>query len=572
MENFTLTTLDIGIMIAYAILIIIYGLSKAKRGNSEEYFLAGRNMIWPIVGISLFAANISSTTLIGLAGDAYSGSIAVYNYEWMAAVVLVIFGIFFMPFYLKSGVYTMPEFLERRFDVRSRYYFSFITVVGNVIIDTAAGLYAGNLILKILFPEIDSIILIICLALLAAAYTIPGGLSSVVHTEVIQAVLLIIGSILLTYFSFAHPDVGGWSGLMEGLENQFQAGKLPNPPDEVLSLVRPIDDEGMPWTGLLFGVPLLGFYFWANNQFMVQRVLSAKDLNHGRWGALFAGLLKLPVLFIMVFPGLAAVILFADLDISSLNYQIADGSTCTRLADCPNMSYPVLIFQLLPQGVLGLVVAGILAALSSSISATLNSASTLITMDFVNKFRPNMTSKQLVRTGQIATVILVILAAAWAPQIEKFRSLFQYLQLILTFIAPPIVAAFITGLFYKRANGQGAFAGLMAGFVIGAILMTARVLADSYGPESIPAIFTYFNSIHFLHLAPILLIICLLVIIGVSHATAAPDPEKVASLTWTRKFYQEETEELRGLPWFKNFRVLSVILLILTAIIVVMFW
>jgi len=570
MDNFSLNYLDIGIMIAYAVIIIGYGLSKAKRKSSEEYFLAGRDMIWPIVGISLFAANISSTTLIGLAGDAYSGSISVYNYEWMAAVVLIIFGIFFMPFYLRSRVYTMPEFLERRFDARARYYFSFMTIVGNVIIDTAAGLYAGNLILKILFPGVDSVVLIIILALLAAAYTIPGGLSSVVHTEVIQAILLIFGSIILTYFCFT--QVGGWGGMMSGLQEMYEAGKAPAPPGEMMSLVRPLDDEAMPWTGLLFGVPLLGFYFWANNQFMVQRVLSAKDLNHGRWGALFAGLLKLPVIFIMVIPGLIAIILFNDLDISSLNYEIGDGVICENLSECPNMSYPVLLFQLLPNGILGLVIAGLLAAMSSSISATLNSASTLITMDFVNKINPSLTSKQLVRVGQIATIILVILAAAWAPQIEKFRSLFQYLQLILTFISPPIVAAFILGLFWKRANRHGAFSALMVGFVIGAFLMTGRVVADRYAPEEVPAIFAFFNGIHFLHLAPMLLVVCMMVLFIVSLATAPPDPRKVESMTWTRKFFDDETREMAGLPWYKNFRILSVILLTLTAIIVAYFW
>jgi len=570
MENFSLNHLDIGIMIAYAIVIIGYGLSKAKRKSSEEYFLAGRNMIWPIVGISLFGANISSTTLIGLAGDAYSGSISVYNYEWMAVVVLIVFGMFFMPFYLKSRVYTMPEFLERRFDTRARYYFSFMTIIGNIIIDTAAGLYAGNLILKILFPQVDSVILIIILAFLAAAYTIPGGLSSVVHTEVIQAVLLIMGSIILTYYCF--EQVGGWGGMMSGLQEMYEIGKAPAPPEEMMSLVRPLDDEAMPWTGLLFGVPLLGFYFWANNQFMVQRVLSAKDLNHGRWGALFAGFLKLPVLFIMVIPGLIAIILFSDLDISQLNYETDEGIICGRLSECPNMSYPVLLFQLLPNGILGLVIAGLLAAMSSSISATLNSASTLITMDFVNKINPRLSSKQLVRVGQIATVILVILAAAWAPQIEKFRSLFQYLQLILTFISPPIVAAFIAGLFWKRANRHGAFVALMVGFVIGAVLMTARVMADEYPPEEIPALFTFLNSIHFLHVAPMLMVFCLSIIVVVSLATPPPDPHKVEALTWTRAFFDEETREMQVLPWYKNFRTLSVILLILTTIIVIWYW
>ncbi|MCB0620198.1 MAG: sodium transporter, partial [Saprospiraceae bacterium] len=287
MEGFSLSTIDILIMVAYAVLIIAYGLYHAKRDSSEEYFLAGRNMVWPIVGISLFAANISSSTLVGLAGDAFQTNTHVYNYEWAAAVVLIFFAIFFLPFYLRSKVYTMPEFLERRYDVRSRYYFSFITIIGNVLIDTAAGLYVGNIVLKIIFPELDTWVIIVILAFAAAAYTIPGGLNSVIQTEVIQAVLLIIGSIILTYFCFA--EVGGWSGMIAGLNEKYAEGAIGLNAEETLSLVRPRGDEFMPWTGLLVGVPILGFYFWANNQFMVQRILGAKDLNHGRWGALFAG-------------------------------------------------------------------------------------------------------------------------------------------------------------------------------------------------------------------------------------------------------------------------------------------
>ena len=453
MESIGLHTIDYLIIIVYLVGIVWYGIRKGKQQSSEDYFLAGRDMTWPIVGISLFAANIGSNTLIGLTSDAFQTNVAVYNYEWMAAVVLVIFAIFFLPFYLKSKVYTMPEFLERRYDSRSRFLFSGITIFGNVVIDTASGLYAGNLILKIIFPEVDSWIIISVLAFAAAAYTIPGGLSSVVHTEVIQAVLLIFGSCLVTYFAFA--QVGGWEGMIAGLNEMRAAGDISKTPDEIMSLVRPATDERMPWTGLILGVPLLGFYFWTNNQFMVQRVLSAKDLNHGRWGALFAGLLKLPVLFFMVIPGVVAIVLFSDLDISSLNYYYyneGESVLCTNLSECPNMTYPMLIYSLLPTGILGLVIAGLLAAMSSSISATLNSASTLITMDFTQKLRPGMSSKALVRAGQIATVVLVILAAAWAPMIESFASLWEYLQLVLAYISPPIVAAFIIGLFYPRAK------------------------------------------------------------------------------------------------------------------------
>jgi SSS family solute:Na+ symporter len=558
-EQVTLNVIDGIIIICYLVGIIGYGISKGKQQSSEDYFLAGRNLTWPIVGISLFAANIGSSTLIGLTADAFKTNIAVYNYEWMAAVVLVIFAIFFMPFYLNSKVYTMPEFLERRYDGRARYFFSIITIVGNVIIDTAAGLYAGNLILKIIFPELDSAIIITLLAIAAAAYTIPGGLSAVVHTEVIQAIILVIGSIALTYFCF--DQVGGWSGMIAGLDAMNQGGQLNKSSDEVFSLVGPINDPYMPWTGLVFGVPLLGFYFWANNQFMVQRVLSAKDLNHGRWGALFAGLLKLPVIFIMIVPGVIAIVLFSDTDISGLNYLIPSSTgmvVCSQLSDCPNMTYPVLIYNLLPVGVLGLVIAGLLAAMSSSISATLNSASTLITMDFILKLKPNLSSKNLVTSGQIATVILVMLAAAWAPQIEKFSSLWEYLQLVLGFIAPPIVSVFLLGLFWKRGNANGAFASLLGGLILSMILILSKV------NHWFPVI----NDIHFLHTAPLLLLACLVIHICFSLLSAPPSQEKIEKMTWTKAIFDSETQELNTLVWYKNYRNLAILLLLLTALIV----
>jgi SSS family solute:Na+ symporter len=564
--SFDLAGLDLAIMVAYFVLIIAYGLYHAKRKNSEEYFLAGRSMLWPIVGISLFAANISSSTLVGLAGDAFLTNTHVYNYEWFAVVILIFFSIFFLPFYLKSRVYTMPEFLERRYDSRSRYYFSFITIIGNVILDTAAGLYVGNIILKLIFPELSTSIIIIILAFAAAAYTIPGGLNSVIQTEVVQAVLLIFGSMLLTYFAF--QQVGGWNAMLEGLDDMAAQGTLANPDlksaDDVLSLIRPPGDEFMPWTGLLFGLPILGFYFWANNQFMVQRVLGAKDLNHGRWGALFAGLLKLPVILIMVIPGTLAIILYSELDLSALNYLIDDpaGSgakvPCGNLRDCPNMTYPVLLSQLLPTGVLGLVLAGLLAAMMSSVSATFNSASTLVTMDFVKKLRPNLSSQQLVRVGQIATLVLVLLASAWAPQIEKFGSLFKYLQLVLSYICPPVVAVFILGMFWKRANAVGAITSLLIGFVIALFML----VSSGFG------LFPALNEIHFLHMTAYLTLICALIHVLVSLATAPPPAEKIKDYTYSREIFTSETAELKLMPWYKNYRYQAVALLIITALIV----
>ena len=585
-------------MAVYAIFIIGYGLYSAKAKSSEEYFLAGRDMTWPIVGISLFAANISSSTLVGLAGDAYKTNTQVFNYEWLASIVLVFFAIFFLPFYLNSKVYTMPEFLERRYDVRSRYYFSFITIVGNVLIDTAAGLYVGTVILKLLFPNLETWHIVTILAVAAAAYTVPGGLNSVIQTEVIQAILLIIGSCMITYYAF--DGVGGWDAMIAGLNELGANGQLPNindvdpdliasqyPPntavasipiserpylgeyytpttaDEVLSLVRPANDRFMPWTGLVFGAPILGFYFWANNQFMVQRVLGAKDINHGRWGALFAGLLKLPVLFIMVLPGTLAILLFQDYDIATLNYELPDKTICENLIDCPNATYPLLLFELLPTGVLGLVLAGLLAAMMSSVSATFNSASTLITMDFIQKLYPDMKSKQLVRSGQVSTLVLVVLACLWAPQIEKSSSLWEYLQVVLSFIAPPVAATFIVGLFWKRANGTGSFVSLLFGFAYAIVWLLSSEVFD---------VDNLFTTMHFLHRTALLFGLCTIIHVVVSLATPPPAAEKTTAYTWSRDLIEAETQELADLPWYQNYRYQSVLLLILTFILVGYFW
>ncbi|MAQ75361.1 MAG: sodium transporter [Aquimarina sp.] len=569
-----LSYIDISVIVLYLVGIIVYGISKSKRSSSEDYFLGGRTMTWPIVGIALFSANISSSTLVGLASDAYQTNINVYNYEWYAVVVLIFFSIFFLPFYLKSGVYTMPEFLQRRYDNRSRYYFSFITVIGNILVDTAAGLYVGKIVLTLLFPSLDSTLILIILAVAAAAYTIPGGLNSVIQTEVIQAILLILGSCLLTYFAFDQLG-GGWSTMMSKLDAMLSAGEvdfgnraaegkfIPQNSDEVFSLVRPDNDEFMPWWGLLSGVPLLGFYFWANNQFMVQRVLGAKNLNHGRWGALFAGLLKLPVIFIMVVPGVLALLLFSNLDISTLNYTLTNGEVCRDLSNCPNLTYPVLLFQLLPVGVLGLVVAGLMAAMMSSVSATFNSASTLVTMDFVRQMRPDLTSKQLVRVGQITTVILVVLAIAWVPFIEKVSdSLWTYLQLVIAYTCPPAVSTFILGLFWRRANGTGSIVSLLTGFSLAVFMILSQVF------EWIPEI----NELHFLAKASWLFVVCVVVHVTVSLMTAPQSAVQIEEYTYKSKMFKDETEELKALPWYKNYRILSLILLVITAILVGAFW
>ncbi len=527
MPNFSLHPIDLGIIGLYIIFVVWIGIRLGqKHDTAEDYFLAGRSMIWPFIGVSLFASNISSTTLIGLAGDAYSTGISVFNYEWFAVIILIFFVIFFLPFLLRSQVYTMPEFLEKRFDSRARNYFSVLTLFLNIVVDTAGSLYAGGLMLKLIFPSIPIWETIAALAIVAGIYTISGGLAAVIYTDAIQAVLLMIGSVVITVVAFT--KIGSWHAITAQV------------PHDMRSLIRPLGDPGVPWLGLFTGLPLLGFYFWCTNQFMVQRVLSAKNLWHGRIGSLFAGLLKLPVLFFMVLPGTMAIILYPNLARADL-------------------VYPTLLFDLLPAGLLGLVLSGFIAALMSQIDSTLNSASTLVTMDFIRKFRPSLTSHQLMLFGRWVTFGFMILAALWAPQIESFGSLFKYLQKVLSYTVPPVVSMFLVGIFWRRANAHGAFLSLVIGVILGGIFFYVNEIAG-------------FTSVHFLYIAPILFVICVAILIVGSLMTEPPDAAQVEELTWSKAFFREETKELTGIIWYKNYRILSVILMTMTIVLVVIFW
>ncbi len=524
--KFNLSVIDVVILLLYLVFIMWQGFRYVKKNdNAEQYFLAGRSLVWPLVGLSLFASNISSSSLVGLAGSGYETGISVYSYEWMAAVVLILFAVFFLPFYIKSKIYTMPEFLERRYDAKARYYFSALTIIGNIGIDTAATLFAGALVIQIIFPQIELWESILALSILSGLYTIAGGLKAVVMTDAFQAVILIIGSIIITILAFI--KVGSWDAVMNV-----------TPPDH-FNIIQPAGDKFLPWPGLFSGVFLLGFYFWTTNQFIVQRALGAKNIKHGQWGALFAGLLKLTVLFIMVFPGIFARALYPDIEKA-------------------NLVYPTLLFDLLPPGLLGLVLAGLLAAMMSSIDSALNSASTLVTMDFVNKFKPDISSEGLMWVGRIVTFVFMVLSAIWAPQINKFPTLWVYLQNALSYIAPPIVSLYVVGLFWKRANHNGAIAAIIVG-IIGAVFF---FLNTNVG---------WIPEIHFLYIAGILFVLCSATIVVVSLLTAPPPAEKTQNYTWSKDLFRLETKALRGMPLYKNYRVQAVVLMILLLIVLLIY-
>ena len=525
MQNITINTIDIFIVILYMAFIVWWGLRNGKSKDSQSYFLAGREMPWWIVGLSLFAASISSTTLIGQSGDAYHTGLAVFNYNLAGGVlVMVFFAIVLLPLYIRSGIFTIPEFLEKRFDSRSRYYFSAICVVGNIFLDAAGALYAAALIIKLVYPEADLHLIIIIFALLCASYTIPGGLSSAINAEIIQAVILIIGSTILAVACYQR---GG-----EYFMQLFNNG------DELTRLIRPMNDTATPWLGLIVGMPITGLYFWANNQTLVQRVLSSKTVDEGRKGVLFAGLLTLCTLFIVAIPGVIARYLFPGLE-------------------KPDMVYPNMVLNLLPVGLLGILLAALLSALTSTLSAILNSTSTLITMDFYAKMNKKADSKKLVAVGKVVACVVIVIAAMWAPQIGRFGSLLKYYQEMISYLAPPIVATFLMGVFCKRVNANGAFIGLLGGLVIAIVTYS---LHDNIFP-----------NLHFLLMVPILFVASAVVTYLGSLFSPAPDEEKLSTTVFSYGTLKKEITEAYRQPAHTNYFNYAILLVLACIVVYVVF-
>lgn len=542
----TLSWIDIVSILAFLVFTIWYALKKSKNKNAAEYFLSGKSENWFVVGLSLFAASVSSSTLLGHSGEGFISGISVFNYNIGAVFVIVFVALFFLPFYIKTGIYTIPGYLERRFDRRSSVYFSFITIIGNVFLDAAAALYTGALILKVIFPEVDTMYVIWIMAGIAGFYTIIGGLSSAIYADIIHTIVLIVGSIFLAVFCL--NEIGGWDEFMR----RFDDGVW-------MSLIRPADDPTMPWIAIIVSLPILGFYFWGNNQVMVQRVLSAKSIDQGRKGVLFVAFIYLFTLFIFIMPGIIArgINLFGV----ELPAEIISGDTLRNTFGVnTNEVYPRLIMKLMPVGLMGLILAAMVSALTSALSATLNSVSTLFTMDFYRQMNPKAESKKLVRVGQITSFVVLVIAVLWAPLIGRFASLVSYYQEFISYLAPPIVSAFLLGLFWKRSNAHGAFAGLMVGLATAVVMMVFKFGFDIVVP------------IHFLMWAPILLIMSSIVNVIVSLSTAKPDETKVAENTWHKQLLTDDFKEQKNTPWYKNFYVLAILLVIAALVEYAIFW
>lgn len=516
----TLSLIDWIEVIGYASALVILAVVLARgRLRSVDYFLASRATRWPVVGLALIASNISATALVGLAGGAYLVGISVFDYEWTASVVLVFFAMFVVPPLLASRVFTVPEFLERRFDGRVRVYFTCVNLLLNVFVDSAGVLYSGSLLCQLIFPSWHLWSIVLGIGACAGLYATLGGLRAVIYTEAVQALMMFTGAIFIATTAFARA--GGWHTVMRTVDPAS------------LSLIRPIGDPGVPWPGLLFGIPVLGFYYWCTNQSMVQRVLAARDIPHARWGALLAGLLKLPILFLMVLPGTCALILYPQL-------QVAD------------QVYPRLMLGLLPAGILGIAVAGMMAASVVSLAALFNSAATQITMDVIKKLRPSMSDAQLVSTGRVCTAALLITAILWTPYLQHFPSLWQYLQSVLAYVVPPIVAVFALGLFWRRATAHAAAVTIKLGSLCGLTLFVVNVPL-------------HLTHMHFLYVAPILLALDLGLMVMVSFNSIG------STRTAIDAWQPPPDSHTARLPWWQDYRYQSAALLLLTAGVVIAF-
>ncbi len=531
----SLDTLDwISIALYFLVLIgIAIWVIRKKEANTEDYFLAGRNVGWFVVGASIFASNIGSEHVVGLAGTGASDKLPLLIYEIQAWVVLIL-GWVFLPFYARSGVFTMPEFLEKRFDARSRWVLSIFSIVAYVLTKISVTIYAGGVVVAALLG-IDFWTGAIATVLLTGIYTVLGGMRAVVYTETLQAMLLILGAAVLTYIGL--DKVGGWGSMQETLGPEY------------FNMWRPATDPDFPWPSLLITSTIVGIWYWCTDQYIVQRTLTARNIKEGRRGTIFGALLKLLPVFLFLIPGIIALTLKMR---GELHW------------DSPDEAFPVLMSNLLPSGLRGLVAAGLLAALMSSLASVFNSCSTLFTVDIYKKLHPNTPEKKLVRTGQIATVFVVIVGIIWIPIMANISGvLYEYLQSVQAYIAPPITAVFILGIFYKRINASGAFATLIMGIVVAFFRITLELIKGNLDPDG----FLYhLGAMNFLSFGAWFFLFCLIFLVVVSLLTKAPDKERIVNLTFGTITEEEKKNNKNSYNWVD----ISISILIIMIVIAVM--
>ncbi len=542
------TTIDWIIVAGY--FMIIFGIAwwviTKRKDTTTDYFLAGRELGWFIIGASIFASNIGSEHLVGLAGSGATDGVAMAHYE-LHAWCLLILGWVMVPFYMRSKVFTMPEFLERRFSPTARTILSVISLVAYVLTKIAVGIFAGGIVFSVLLPDIDfmgldsfwigSILVIV----LTGLYTIIGGLRAVAYTEALQTIILVLGSILVTIFGL--KALGGWGQLREICGSDMFNLWKPLVPDGMQSTWAPVREAGRmawyfndnyPWLGMLFCAPIIGLWYWTTDQYIVQRVLGAPNEREARRGSICAAFFKLLPVFIFIIPGMICFALAESGQNAFIQQTLLD-SQGQLMRDNAQSAFPLLVATVLPVGVRGIVVAGLLAALMSSLAGVFNASSTLFTMDFYSRFKPNSSQHQLVWVGRIATTIMVLIGLFWIPVIRGGKGLYDYLQGVQAYLAPPIFVVFFLGVLMKRLNSKGCLAALLTGFAMGlfrlAIDTPVKLFSNFAYQED--TFFWIVNNIFFQYYSLVILLVCVAVMIVVSYMTQEPSYEKISGLTYS---------------------------------------
>jgi solute:Na+ symporter, SSS family len=556
-----MTQLDWAIIFVYFLILVgIVWWSSRRTSTSTDYFLAGRDVGWFAVGASIFASNIGSEHVVGLAGGGAANGMAQAHYELHAWIVLLLAWVF-VPFYYRSGVFTMPEFLERRFDARSRWVLSVVSLIAYIFTKVSVTVYAGAIVFRTLLPDVfgtpDNAFWVgaFSTVVLTGIYTIFGGLRAVVYTEVLQTGLLLLGSVFITMFGLS--QLGGWG--------ELQAVLAANP--DQFALWRPNSDETFPWLGIMIASPVVGIWYWCTDQYIVQRTLSAKSLQAARRGAIWGAFLKVWPVFIFLVPGMIGYALH-----QRGLMQIPTTPDGELLGD---MVFPTMVASLLPVGLRGLVVGSLLSALMSSLASLFNSAATLFTVDIYEKVRPGRPERELVRVGRIATAVVVVFGLLWIPIMkivsERSAGLYDYLQNVQGFLAPPITAVFLLGLLHKRINATGAFWGLVVGFVIGMLKLTVQTMvrSGSMAPEGLLGSLGAFNPYYF---SGVLFLISVILIVGISYFTKPQPESQIAGLTFGSITPEQRAEIRASVSWPDYLGTALVLALVLGIYLYFSFW
>ena len=547
-------TLDWIVLGIYFLILIVVAVWVAlqRNKNTEDYFLAGRNVGWFVIGASIFASNIGSEHVVGLAGTGFSSGTPLAHYELHAWIVLLL-GWLFLPFYMRSGAFTMPEFLEKRFDSRSRWFLSVFSLFAYVLTKVSVTIYAGGIVVSELL-NLDFWIGAIGIVVFTGIYTIIGGLKAVVYTETLQTVVLILGSVIITYLGF--QEVGGWNELTKTVTEVS--------PDH-FNMWRPMNDPDFPWTGLLIGGTIVGIWYWCTDQYIVQRTLAANNIMIGRRGAIFGAYLKLLPILIFLIPGIIAYALTLQ---NPEMFNVIDSNGIERA----DRAFPMLVTTLLPVGIKGLVAGGLMAALMSSLASVFNSCSTIFTIDIYKKIKPEKSEKYLVNIGKIATLVIVVLGIAWIPIMEKIGGgvMYQYLQNVQAYIGPPVTAVFLLGILWKRINAQASIVTLSAGLVLLIVRLSSEIYFQSEISSGIvvDSVFFEFATINFSHMAIFIFVFSALLCVTVSILTDEPDYSRIKGLsfgTTTRETISKEKS-------YTNYDIIFSVLLVLLVIGILVFF